>query len=798
MGSVCNEIIEDIEDLIASQDIPAKERYSNKSMINVRVKKQKNKTEYPVPDCSSIPGTQTIYVHTWGCTHNSSDSEYMAGQLVQYGYKITDDKTKADLWLLNSCTVKNPAVDHFRNEIEAGRRQGKHIVLAGCVPQGAPKADFIKGLSIIGVQQIDRVVEVVEETLKGHSVRLLGQKKKSGKKLGGAPLQLPKVRKNPLIEIIPINTGCLNQCTYCKTKHARGHLGSYPPEEIVARAKQCFTEGVVEVWLTSEDTGTYGRDIDSSLPSLLWELIGVIPKHAMLRVGMTNPPYILEHLEEMAKILNHPRVYAFLHIPVQSGSDQVLADMKREYTRDEFEHVVRFLSERVPGLTIATDIICGFPTETEQDFADTLSLCAQYKFPSLFINQFFPRPGTPAAKMPLIPTQEVKKRTKKLNDLFQSYSPYEHLKGSVQRVLITDEAFDGVNYIGHNKFYQQVIVPKLPDIMGRWADVLVVETKKHCLIGKIMLEGQVVDPEEELIECSMDNWGRIFGQGKREFNVETWRELFGHIPFPEHLAERNASEERLVNGIHAMNGGPFGKENGEFHPNGGNEVLNSRQVFNGDEPHVRRRSQSDEKSAEKSQSRSNFSSRNGWTETHNEGDLNEENADLNRDFEEDESGETEEEEEEDLNRLDDEFIQGFLSGGCCKENGRSNTGGSIGDNGHIEDSGAGGACETSGGDSVSCCQSDFMNSSNSAECCQSNSDKELTSSCCARNSGSECKEEGAKEMKTASGYLTNSDCAGNDCLCKIVKSVNKEDSKNVINPKEVSKNVINPKRSVKT
>lgn len=114
---------------------------------------------------------------------------------------------------------------------------------------------------------------------------------------------LPKIRKNPLIEIIPINTGCLNQCTYCKTKHARGELGSYPPEEIVARAIQSFQEGVCEIWLTSEDTGAYGRDIGTSLPELLRQLVRVIPDGCMLRLGMTNPPYILEHLEVKFKIL---------------------------------------------------------------------------------------------------------------------------------------------------------------------------------------------------------------------------------------------------------------------------------------------------------------------------------------------------------------------------------------------------------------------------------------------------------------------------------------------------------------
>lgn len=357
------------------------------------------------------------------------------------------------------------------------------------MPQGAPKSGFIQGLSMIGVQQIDRVVEVVEETLKGNTVRFLGQKKEFGKKIGGASLDLPKVRRNPLIEIIAINTGCLNQCTYCKTKHARGELGSYPPEQIVERAKQAFEEGVCELWLTSEDTGAYGKDIGTSLPELLWKLVDVIPEGCMMRIGMTNPPYILEHLEEISKILKHPRVYSFLHVPVQSGSDQVLLDMKREYTRANFEHVVDFLQSKVPGVTIATDIICGFPTETDIDFSYTMTLCEKYKFPSLFINQFFPRPGTPAARMTRIPTQDVKKRTKKLSDYFQSYEPYGHKVGSVQKVLVTETSHDKLHYVGHNKFYEQVLVPMKEEFMGKMVTVEIVSATKHSMKGEPLDEG---------------------------------------------------------------------------------------------------------------------------------------------------------------------------------------------------------------------------------------------------------------------------------------------------------------------
>ncbi|XP_027509934.1 threonylcarbamoyladenosine tRNA methylthiotransferase [Corapipo altera] len=495
MPAACDSVLEDIEDIVSAEDVKPHDRQFVRRNVFPKVRKrnsQKNvQTEDDPPSDSIIPGVQKIWIRTWGCSHNNSDGEYMAGQLAAYGYKITDNSAEADLWLLNSCTVKNPAEDHFRNSIKKAQEGKKKVVVAGCVPQAQPRQDYLKGLSIIGVQQIDRVVEVVEETIKGHSVRLLGQKKDNGKRLGGARLDLPKIRKNPLIEIISINTGCLNACTYCKTKHARGDLASYPIEELVDRAKQSFQEGVCEIWLTSEDTGAYGRDIGTDLPTLLWKLVEVIPEGAMLRLGMTNPPYILEHLEEMAKILNHPRVYAFLHIPVQSASDSVLMDMKREYCVADFKQVVDFLKEKVPGITIATDIICGFPGETDEDFQETMKLVEQYRFPSLFINQFYPRPGTPAAKMPQVPAAVKKQRTKDLSQLFHSYNPYDHKVGERQRVLVTEESFDSNYYVAHNPFYEQVLVPKDPLLMGKMVEVNIYEAGKHFMKGQPVSDARV-------------------------------------------------------------------------------------------------------------------------------------------------------------------------------------------------------------------------------------------------------------------------------------------------------------------
>ncbi|KAI9179120.1 hypothetical protein H9P43_005782 [Blastocladiella emersonii ATCC 22665] len=444
------------------------------------------------------PGRAAVYLRTWGCSHNNSDSEYMAGILAAHGYTLTRDAEAADVWVLNSCTVKNPSEQTFVNAVDRGRALGKRLVVAGCVPQGQPgKGTRWDGLSVIGVQQIEHIVYVVEETLQGHTVRLLDTKKVKGsedgagggkRKDGGARLALPKIRKNPLVEIIPINTGCLNQCTYCKTKHARGELGSYPVDEIVARVRAVLAEGVVEIWLTSEDSGAYGRDIGTSLPDLMRAVIAELPDHAMLRVGMTNPPYILEHLDAVAELLAHPRVYAFLHVPVQSGSDRVLVDMRRQYTCAEFEHVVEVLTTRVPGgCTVATDVICGFPTEGDEDWNDTMTLIAKYRFPAVHISQFYPRPGTPAARLLRLPTALVKSRSRAMTALFDSYTPYDGRVGETMRVLVTDVAADGRHYVGHGKKYEQVLVPMAAvgtQAMGAMVDVEIVATTKFAMIAK--------------------------------------------------------------------------------------------------------------------------------------------------------------------------------------------------------------------------------------------------------------------------------------------------------------------------
>ena len=473
----------DIEDFTDSSILNASTK-PNAIEINkkrmARVDEKQNTTHF-------LPGNAVIYSNTWGCSHNMSDSEYMLGLLQEQGYTITDDKSIADLWLLNSCTVKNPSESTFKNEIAAAEAKGKHVVLAGCVTQADP---MNYSQSIIGVNQIDKIVFVVEEALQGRQVQLLESRNMS-------KLHLPKVRKNKYVEIIAINTGCLNQCTYCKTKHARGDLKSYSVIEIVERCKQVIQEGVVEIWLTSEDTGTYGKDIDSSLPELLYAIEKVVPKHGVLvRVGMTNPPYIKEHLHDIAAILNNPKFYAFLHIPVQSGNNRVLDAMKREYTIQEFKKTVDFLKDHVHNITIATDIICGFPTETEDEFKDSLALINTYKFPVLHISQFYSRPGTPAARLPKVKTQDIKDRSRQLTKVFNSYETFASAVGLVyDRVLITEWGVlhNKPALVGHNKYYQQILIgvklvngKKNHHLMGKMATIRIIRTTKWHLEAELI------------------------------------------------------------------------------------------------------------------------------------------------------------------------------------------------------------------------------------------------------------------------------------------------------------------------
>ncbi|MFH1770860.1 MAG: tRNA (N(6)-L-threonylcarbamoyladenosine(37)-C(2))-methylthiotransferase [archaeon] len=414
-----------------------------------------------------------VYVKTYGCAHNQADSEFMAGQLHQADYEIVNDETKADLVLINTCTVKDPSEKKFFSEL---KRLKQKVIVAGCIPQSDKNNPVLQDYSLIGVKQIHNIVQVADETMKGNIVHLLEHTR-------DVKLNLPRIRKNPLVEIIPISSGCMGNCTFCKTKQARGGVLSFSPESIIKQIRMALNEDVKEVWLTSEDTGAYGLDIKTTLPVLLGKILE-IPKDFRIRLGMINPEHVKRDLKELIQVFKDERMFKFIHIPVQSGNDRVLEAMNRPYTVKDFKDSVAKLRKEIPKITIATDIICGFPEETKKEFEDTLDLVKELKFEVVNISKFYPRSGTKALELKALPTKEKKARSKKLTELNLVLIDNKEWLGWKGKIIVDDKGKPG-SFVGRNDYYRPIVV-KGKNLLGKELNVKVVKVKRDYFIGEIV------------------------------------------------------------------------------------------------------------------------------------------------------------------------------------------------------------------------------------------------------------------------------------------------------------------------
>ena len=405
----------------------------------------------------------SVFFYTQGCSANVSDSERMAGLLNEAQFEIINTLEDSDVVIINSCTVKSPSEDSFFRFIKDIKENHpyKIIVVTGCIPSSDPQK--LKEYSLVGTKQIHNIVQVVEEALNDNVLQMLGNDEMP-------PLDMPKVRKNPVVEILPINLGCLGACTFCKTKQARGNLKSYPPDEIVKVAKKAINEGVKEIWLTSQDTFCYGFDIGTDIAELLERLVK-LPGDFKIRVGMGNPDHMPKIKERLIEIYKHPKIFKFLHLPLQAGHNDVLKDMKRRYTVQQFRDVVDEFKKAMPELNLMTDIIVGYPTETDEHFWGTLQAVRRVNPDSINISRFWPRPDTPAAKLKALPGEEVKRRSKVLTDIFHNISKLQNERwvGWSGKILIDQKGKEDGQWIGRNDSYKQVIIEgdyKLGDIVN--------------------------------------------------------------------------------------------------------------------------------------------------------------------------------------------------------------------------------------------------------------------------------------------------------------------------------------------
>lgn len=419
-----------------------------------------------------------VYIETYGCSHNFADSEHIASLLKDANYDLVNSLESADLTIINTCTVKTPTEHAFFNRLNELKRKNKKIVIAGCIPQ--TDSEKMNDVSIIGTYQTDKIVKVVAETLSGKVISMIGKDSKPS-------LTNSSVRVNPLIEIIPINLGCLGKCTYCKTKAARGHLSSYTQKEIISKARQALNQGVKEIWLTSQDTAVYGFDINTNVAKLLIEICK-IEKDFKIRLGMGNPDHFIKIKDELIEAIKNKKVYKFLHIPIQSGNNSILKSMKREYTVEQYKEIVEKFKQEIPEITISTDIICGFPGETKKQFQDSINLVKETQPDIVNVSRYWSRSKTPAAKMKnQIANSEIMNRSEELSKITRDIS----LKNKQQdinqevEVLINEKGKNKGQWKSRTNSYKQVII-KGNFKLGQKTKVKIISATVNDLIGEVI------------------------------------------------------------------------------------------------------------------------------------------------------------------------------------------------------------------------------------------------------------------------------------------------------------------------
>ena len=417
-----------------------------------------------------------IFVEAYGCSASFADSEMISGLIVNGGHTLATDSSESDLNLIVTCSVKDTTANKMMHRIKSLKT--KPLIVAGCLPK-AEKSNvekFSENASLLGPNSLGKTLDVINSTLSGRKQIALEDSDLS--KVG-----LPKVRLNPTVGIVEIASGCMSECTFCQTKLSKGDLSSYRLGDIVRQVQTEIKEGCKEVWLTSTDNGCYGLDIGTDLPTLV-NAVSEIQEDFMIRVGMMNPMYMPRIKQKLIESYDNDKVFKFLHLPVQSGSDKVLNDMKRGHTSETFREIVKRTKDRFDDFTISTDIIVGFPSETEEDFQKTLTLLDETKPDVVNLSKYSARPGTDAAELKQIDAAEIKRRSKIIFEQINKISLESNKKwiGWKGKVLFDENTEEGIK--GRNYAYKPISIDEEVNI-GQSHIVEITKATRKRLIGKI-------------------------------------------------------------------------------------------------------------------------------------------------------------------------------------------------------------------------------------------------------------------------------------------------------------------------
>ena len=425
--------------------------------------------------------SRRVFVNNFGCSSNVADGEVLAGCLEQAGFQLAASESEADLIIYNTCAVKGPTENRIIYTLKHAPKD-KKIVIAGCLPKISyerlcREAHFD---GVVGPAVGNEIVDIVKRVLAGEKVVDLTAVKEK------PLLSLPRHKSNPVVSVVPINFGCLGSCTYCCVVFARGHLRSYGIKEVVERVKSDYVAGSREFWITSQDTAAYGRDLGIDLAELL-EALDKLALDFRVRVGMMTPNLVTEMQTRLITAFENPKIFKFLHLPVQSGDDTVLQYMRRFYTATEFKGIVETFRNEFPQLTLATDVIVGFPSETEEAFENTLKLLESVKPDVVNVSKFFARPKTIAARMKdgLVDGEEIKRRSTVAAELVKKLSAERNQRwiGWTGEALVDEKGKVEGSWIGRNFAYKPIVITSNDNLLGKNLTVKITEALGTYLKG---------------------------------------------------------------------------------------------------------------------------------------------------------------------------------------------------------------------------------------------------------------------------------------------------------------------------
>jgi MiaB-like tRNA modifying enzyme len=426
-----------------------------------------------------------VYVETYGCSANQNNSELMTGILARRGLNIVSNEKLADIIIVNTCIVKGPTINKIFARIKELAKGDKKLIIAGCmasIPEQVKKIKKIAKASFLGSHNIKDIARAVKDIMEGKNIQLTDIKDE-------IKLCIPKIRKGKIIGITQILEGCPGECSYCITRFAKGRLFSYPEQEILKNIQADLDAGCKEIWLTSQDNSAYGVDGKKTNLAELLRNILKIKRKFMIRLGMMNPNHVIPILDELIECYKDKRVYKFLHIPLQSGSDSVLKDMNRKYKAKDFLKIVEEFRKNFPEMSLATDIICGYPTETAEDFEKSLEIARKIQPDIVNISRYWPMKGTKASKLEQLNQKEIIKRTSELMNLFDNLA-FEKNKKIVNKeyeCLVDKKGFDNT-WLCRNENYKLIAIKSSKKLLGEKIKVKITKAMPHYILGEYLLD----------------------------------------------------------------------------------------------------------------------------------------------------------------------------------------------------------------------------------------------------------------------------------------------------------------------